>query len=139
MISGRIPIGRAAALLLVAVLASACADEPRSVDRSVDQGSARASSGAAAIALAAAADLPDETPCPIGQRERICDTASHVCVSRGPVGPREFWGCVPVPGGCEADRSCACLGPKLCRTLTPMSTCVDTPHPNTILCESGYQ
>ncbi len=88
---------------------------------------------------AAASELPPKTPCGPGQNERFCETATEVCVRSGPFGPHEFWSCVPVPEGCEADRTCACMGETLCSGPTPLSRCGDSPHPNTIICESGYQ
>lgn len=43
-----------------------------------------------------------------------CDRETEVCRSRQPIGPAIVYDCVPVPSGCEADRSCACAGAALC-------------------------
>jgi hypothetical protein len=60
-----------------------------------------------------------------------CDTASEVCVAGVQGGPGLFHACEPVPTGCEADRSCRCVGASLCQR--PSDTCTDN-GPNSIAC-----
>ncbi len=53
-----------------------------------------------------------------------CDGATEMCVSRQPIGPAVVYECVPVPSGCELDRTCACAGATLCES--PFDACTDT-------------
>ncbi len=62
-----------------------------------------------------------------------CDRASEVCVSRHPVGPAIVHSCVPVPPGCESERSCACAGAALCTGA--FALCRDDLGDNRIDCE----
>ena len=119
------------ALLLAAAVAGACMEDGRLRDHASAEGDS--------TLVAAGSEYPSKTPCAPGQTDRFCNSATEVCVKSGPYGPHEFWSCVPVPEGCERDRTCACLGERVCRKHTPLSRCGDSPHPNTIICESGYQ
>lgn len=74
--------------------------------------------------------LADRTPC---GPERVCETASEVCVQRGPMGAHTDYACDPVPAECVADRTCACLGPHVCTGA--FRACWDLPPPNTISCD----
>ena len=69
------------------------------------------------------------TPTPCGPT-LSCDTATEACVAREHGGPGLFYACEPVPAGCEADRSCRCVG-ALCQP--PSTTCTDD-GPNAITC-----
>ena len=66
--------------------------------------------------------LSSSTPTPCGPT-LTCDTPTEVCVAREQGGPGVFYSCEPVPAGCEADRSCRCVGAALCQP--PSSTCMD--------------
>lgn len=119
------------ALLLAAPVAGACVDDGRlRHDAPLERDTALATDPS---------EFPPKTPCGPEQTERFCDTAREVCVRTGPFGPHEFWSCVPVPEDCEEDRTCACLGEKLCIGHSTLSRCGESRHPNTIICESGYQ
>jgi hypothetical protein len=72
---------------------------------------------------------PPATPC---GPDSSCDSASEICVSRGPVGPSVVYACEPVPAGCELERNCACGGARLCQP--PFDTCRDAAS-NEIFCE----
>ena|SRR5437867_12533151 len=83
------------------------------------------------VTLSCNASVP-RTPCGFG---RSCDSASEICVSRGPVGPAVIFACEPVPAGCELIHSCACAGASLCQA--PFDTCRDEGPPNSIFCGCG--
>jgi hypothetical protein len=72
---------------------------------------------------------PRPTPC---GPDLSCDSASEMCVSRGPVGPSVVYACDAVPAGCETDRTCACAGASLCQP--PFDSCRDAAK-NEIFCE----
>jgi hypothetical protein len=66
------------------------------------------------------------TPC----GESFCETATEICVARaGPVAIT--YRCMPVPPGCEADRTCACAGDDFC--VDAFDTCNNV-DPNHIEC-----
>ncbi len=75
------------------------------------------------------------TPCPPTPGLQ-CDRATEVCVVVGPIGPAEISSCEPVPAGCEADRTCACMEAVACPQYTVQ--CVDRAD-NTIYCDNGTQ
>lgn len=59
-------------------------------------------------------------------------SASGTSVERAEGGP-SIRGCEPVPKGCEADRTCACVGETLCTVGLAECTDVD----NLVFCDSG--
>lgn len=71
-----------------------------------------------------------ETPC--GPSGLTCDAATEVCVAQTPIGPAIVYDCLPVPEGCEEDRSCGCAGAVLCES--PFDVCSET-GPNQLQCE----
>lgn len=62
-----------------------------------------------------------------------CDRETELCLSRQPIGPAIVYECVPVPSGCESDRSCACAGAALCTGA--FAVCRDDLGDNRIDCE----
>jgi hypothetical protein len=84
------------------------------------------------IEVRALAFPPVEVKTPCGPSGLACDRETEVCVARTPVGPAIFYGCEPVPAGCETDRSCACAGAALCTGA--FDTCRETGD-NRIECE----
>jgi hypothetical protein len=70
------------------------------------------------------------TPC--GPDGLTCDPATEVCVAKTPVGPAIVYACVPVPEGCEDDRSCDCAGVALCES--PYDVCSEMGD-NQLQCE----
>jgi hypothetical protein len=62
-----------------------------------------------------------------------CDRNTEVCRSRQPIGPAIVYDCVPVPSGCESDRSCACAAAALCTGA--FAVCRDDLGDNRIDCE----
>ena len=62
------------------------------------------------------------TPTPCGPT-LMCDSATEICVSSGPVGPAIIYECQPVPAGCEFERTCACAAASLCQP--PFVVCTD--------------
>ncbi len=62
-----------------------------------------------------------------------CDRETEVCRSRQPIGPAIVYECVPVPSGCESDRSCACAAAALCTGA--FAVCRDDLGDNRIDCE----
>jgi hypothetical protein len=62
-----------------------------------------------------------------------CDVATQICVVRTPVGPSETYTCEPIPAGCAADRSCACVSTTVCAGA--YSKCTDPGDPDTVVCE----
>lgn len=75
------------------------------------------------------ADGGASTPCGAA----TCNTATHVCVEKSPVGPGVTFTCLPVPPGCETNRTCACLKSALCQGA--YNVCTDGSAFNTIHCE----
>lgn len=61
-----------------------------------------------------------------------CEFTTSVCVIETPVGPAMRSSCQPVPTGCEADRSCDCVGATLCQA--PFDLCQDGAD-NQVTCE----
>jgi hypothetical protein len=80
--------------------------------------------------LGAKADLVAKTSC---GPSLACAAATEICVESGPVGPGSTFACKPVPAGCTANRTCACVGGTLCTGA--FDTCHDVNTPNTIYCE----
>lgn len=65
-----------------------------------------------------------------------CDTSTEICVACNCGGPTSFR-CLPLPAGCENDRSCACLTDEICSFSRVEAWCVDQPRDSLILCETG--
>jgi hypothetical protein len=65
-----------------------------------------------------------------------CDTDTQICVACNCGGPTSYR-CLPVPAGCENDRSCACLTDDICSFVRVEVWCVDQERDSTILCETG--
>jgi hypothetical protein len=76
------------------------------------------------------ADLGPKTAC---GPSLTCASATEICVESGPVGPSSTFACKPVPSGCTANRTCACVGSALCTGA--FNTCHDVNTPNVIYCE----
>jgi hypothetical protein len=75
---------------------------------------------------------PQYTPC----GAMSCDQAVEICVACNCGGPTDHR-CIPVPAGCEEDRSCGCVGDGICSFAPVAAICMDLSEDNTILCETG--
>jgi hypothetical protein len=63
----------------------------------------------------------------------LCDSGTEICVERAKGGPSSI-GCEPVPAGCDADRTCNCVGVPLC--TVGLMACTDVGD-NVVFCDSG--
>jgi hypothetical protein len=66
-----------------------------------------------------------------------CDVATELCMECNCGGPTRFT-CVPVPDGCELDRSCACVSDELCPATESGGGCDDVAA-DVIFCETGLE
>jgi hypothetical protein len=103
-------------------------DSASSIDASAIDASAIDASTIDAGAIDAGAS---QTPC----GDMVCDRATQLCVDCACGGPDTFT-CVPIPTGCESDRTCACVAGTVCPDTPPTIACFDTAD-NTVFCDTG--
>lgn len=99
---------------------------------------ANADDGPPRVAYSNALRLRDRDTCTSGDTttpcgSTSCKTASEVCVQL--LGLKASYACRPVPPQCGRDRSCACLGSRVCSGGAYVM-CTDVKSaPNTVSCE----
>ena len=117
------PLPRAAALALWFLVVAACGGD----DDGTDGPPSDAAQGADSSEI-----LPDAslmTAC--GEDPVVyCERASELCVERE-LGAGIIYDCVPLPDGCDAERTCAACS-EAC--AEPADTCADTERDNTLSC-----
>ncbi len=105
-------------------------DTTTSADTGTSTGPGTDSDGGGSTSSSGGSETGAElTPCGV----RPCDSATEICVERAEGGP-SIRDCEPVPAGCEADRTCACVGETLCTVGLAECTDVDA---NVVFCDSG--
>ena len=65
-----------------------------------------------------------------GNMGLVCDPATELCVID--VAFMSSYRCEAIPPGCDADRSCTCVGAIVC--TAPFNQCTDNPADNTVNC-----
>jgi len=136
-------------LTLVLAVGLGCGDDegPGAADAAASDAAPGAADAASSDAAAGAADAgltdgsssdgiatdaPSATRC-APTEGLYCDSATQICVVKGPVGPANTSSCQPVPSGCEGDRTCGCVAATLCEA--PFDTCSPGEVENAVFCE----